>query len=79
MHPLEQFIFSLPHAYLPSCFRFLFTVVSSVVADSQSLEEGSPPSLWAGWRVTARSVTAASVGNRAQAAGRAEVWKDVSF
>lgn len=51
----------MPHAYLPSCFTLLFTVVSSGVADSQSPEEGSAPSLWSGWHVTAKSVTAARV------------------
>lgn len=69
----------MPRAYLPSCFTFLFAVVISLVADSQSSEEGSSASLWSGCHVTAKSVTAASVGDRAKAAGHAEVWKDVSF
>lgn len=67
----------MPHAYLLRCFRFLFTVESSMVADSQSLEARSPPSLWPGWRVTASDVTAAGVGDRARALGCAEACEGV--
>lgn len=67
----------MPHAYLLCCFRFLFAVASSMVADSQSLEACFPPSLRSGWYVTANKVTAAGVGNRAQAVRHAEVCKDV--
>lgn len=35
------------------------------------------PSLWPGWHVTANNVTAASMGDRAQALRHAEVCKDV--
>lgn len=67
----------MPRAYLLCCFRFLFTVVSSMVVDCPSLEACSPRSLWPGWHVTAHNVTAASAGHRAQADGHAEVCKDV--
>lgn len=66
----------MPPAYLLHCVRFLPTLASSGVADSQS-EACPPPSVWPGWHVTANNVTAASVGDRAQAVGHAEVCKDV--